>query len=48
MWCLSMALTIVYHSKKDGSVQWITDFRKLNEQILRKVYHLPKIQDILT
>jgi hypothetical protein len=34
--------------KKDGRVRWITDFRKLNEQILRKVYNLPKIQDILT
>jgi hypothetical protein len=33
--------------KKDGRVRWISDFRKLNEQILRKVYHLPKIQDIL-
>jgi hypothetical protein len=33
--------------KKDGRVCWISDFRKLNEQKLRKVYHLPKIQDIL-
>jgi hypothetical protein len=34
--------------KTDGRVCWISDFRKLNEQILRKVYNLPKIQDILT
>jgi RNase H-like domain found in reverse transcriptase/Reverse transcriptase (RNA-dependent DNA polymerase) len=34
--------------KKDGRVRWISDFRKRNEQIRRKVYNLPKIQDILT
>jgi hypothetical protein len=34
--------------KKDGIVRWISDFRKLNKQILQKVYNLPKIQDILT
>jgi hypothetical protein len=33
-------------SKKDGRVQWISDFRKLNEHIRRKVYHLPIISDI--
>jgi hypothetical protein len=34
--------------KKDGRVHWISDFRKHDKQIMRKVYHLPKIQDILT
>jgi hypothetical protein len=33
---------------KDGRVRWISDFHKLNKQILQKVYNLPKIQDILT
>jgi hypothetical protein len=33
--------------KKDGRVRWITDFRELNKNIRRKVYNLPKIQDIL-
>jgi hypothetical protein len=34
--------------KKDGTVRWVSDFRKLiNSMITRKVYHLPRIQDII-
>ena len=33
--------------KKDGRIRFITDFRKLNAMLKRKVYNLPIIQDIL-
>jgi len=33
--------------KKDGRVRWITDFRALNRALKRKVYPIPRIQDIL-
>jgi RNase H-like domain found in reverse transcriptase/Reverse transcriptase (RNA-dependent DNA polymerase) len=33
--------------KKDGSVRFISDFRKLNKWIKRKPYRIPKIQDML-
>jgi hypothetical protein len=33
--------------KKDGTVRWISDFRKLNFYIDRKKYPLPQIQQIL-
>ena len=33
--------------KKDGRVRWLSDFRKLNELIVRKPFPLPRIQDIL-
>ena len=33
--------------KKDDHVRWISDFRALNKAIIRKVYPIPRIQDIL-
>ena len=34
-------------SKKEGTVPWIRDLRKLNKVIKQKVYPLPIIADIL-
>ena len=33
--------------KKDGRVQWVSDFRTLKLLIKRQVYTIPRIQDIL-
>ena len=34
--------------KKDSRVRWLTDMRYLNTQLIRQIYPLPLIQDILT
>ena len=33
--------------KKDGRVRWVSDFRILNSMLKRKVFPLPRIQDML-
>jgi hypothetical protein len=33
--------------KKDGTVRWVSDFWKLNQMLRRRVYPLPRIQDVL-
>ena len=33
--------------KKDSTVRFISDFRELNKRILRQLYPIPKIQDLL-
>ena len=33
--------------KKDGRVRWVSDFRKLNDMLVRKTYPMPRIAGIL-
>ena len=44
---VQMDCTNVLIPKKDRSVQFISDFWKLNKQIKQKPYPIPKIQDLL-
>ena len=42
-----MGSSNLYHTKKNGSVRFISDFRELNKRIKRKPFPIPKIQDLL-
>ena len=45
--CSKWAAPAFIVPKKDGHVQFVTDFRKLNAQIKRSPYPLPHIKDML-
>ena len=42
-----MGFTNIYISKKDGSVQWVSDFQELNKVIQRHKYPFPQTHNIL-
>ena len=42
-----MGRTYIIIPKKDSTVRFISDFRELNKRILRQLYPIPKIQDLL-
>ena len=33
--------------KKDGRVRWVSDFRELNKMLIRTVYGIPRVRDIM-
>lgn len=42
-----MGSSLFVRPKKDGGIRFLTDFRKLNEQLIRKPFPLPNIDDII-
>jgi hypothetical protein len=42
-----MGFTIIHHTKKDGTIQMITDFREVNKCVVRKPFPIPKISTVL-
>jgi hypothetical protein len=42
-----MGCTFVYTTKENGTVRFLTDFRRLNERLVRKPFPLPKISTVL-
>ena len=42
-----MGFTIIHHTKKDGTMHVITDFREVNKRLVRKPFPIPKISTVL-
>ena len=42
-----MGRAIIFIPNKYSTVHFISDFRELNKHILRQLYPIPKIQDLL-
>lgn len=34
-------------AKKDGRVRWVSDFRELNKMLIRTIYGIPRVRDIM-
>ena len=43
----SFSSNVVLVRKKDGSLRFCIDFRKLNSRTIRNAYNLPRIQDTI-
>jgi hypothetical protein len=42
-----MGFTIIHHTKKDGTIRMITDFKEVNKRLVRKPFPIPKIGTVL-
>jgi hypothetical protein len=42
-----MGISLLHYSKRDGTVQYLADFRRLNLQLERCPYPIPKISTLL-
>ena len=44
---IRVGITIIHHIKKGGTVCFLTDFREVHKQLVRKPFSLPKISTVL-
>ena len=42
-----MGITLLHNTKKDNTVRFISDFREVNEQLVRKLFPIPTISTVL-
>ena len=42
-----MGLSIIYNTKKDNTACFVSNFREVNKQLVRKLFPIPKISTVL-
>ena len=47
MWSQQHAYPTFIVPKKDGRVRWVSDFRELNKMLVRVIYGIPCVRDIM-